>query len=75
MEQASKCTTTKSSGWQKQCETWAQTNQPFEVYNIEVQHFKFCQEFCVQHNYRYEFQIRAEGLIAILAPLPEKPVN
>jgi hypothetical protein len=59
---------TRSEGWEKKCEEWAQAKKPFEVRGIESQHFKFCHEFCAQYQYQYEFQIRDGQYVVTFIP-------
>lgn len=54
--------------WTGDCERWAHAGEQFEVHKVEVQHFRFCHQFCVVHNYHYRFQNQALGLVAIFTP-------
>lgn len=62
-------------GWVRQCEQWGLAYQRFEVHKVEVQHFRFCQMFCMLHDYHCEFQSHALGLAAVFTPPKSRTVE
>jgi hypothetical protein len=61
-----------TQGWEKQCEEWANANEPFEVRGVEPRDFEFCKNFCAHHKYRYKYKMRNEELVAVFTPISVK---
>ena len=47
---------TRMKGWENQCRRWARSKARFEVRDIEVEHFGFCQDLCTRFQYEYAYK-------------------
>jgi hypothetical protein len=62
-------TSTKVAGWQEKCWTWAEAKQPFEVRDMQAEHFMFCQELCAEYEYTYQYRCQRTESVAKFTPL------
>jgi hypothetical protein len=62
-------TSTKADQWQEKCWSWAETNQPFEIRDMEAAHFMFCQEICAEYDYTYQYRCQRSESVAQFKPL------
>ena len=61
--------TTQTAGWQNKCWQWAEAKQPFEIRDLEAQHFMFCQEICAEYQYTYQYYFRDSESVAKFTPI------
>lgn len=61
-------TTTKTTGWQKKCWEWAEAHIPFEIHDVQSEHFMFFQELCAEYQYTYNYRCRKKDSIAKFLP-------
>lgn len=62
-------TSTQQAGWQSKCWAWAERRQPFEIRDMEAEHFMFCQELCAEYDYTYQYRCRRTESVAKFVPL------
>lgn len=46
-------TSTKTTGWQRQCWEWAKVKEPFELRDVAKEHLLFCDELCAAYQGSY----------------------
>lgn len=57
--------TTRTDGWQKTCQAWAQAGEPFEVQGLGAAHLSFCKEFCDAFNYKCHYDSQDSAAVFV----------
>jgi len=60
-----KSTTTKSANWIKYCQEWALARQPFHLFDVDISHLQFCEIFCAQNQYKFEYS-EVDSIVSFL---------